>query len=159
MHAAQLGLADLPADARQIDRLAPGHSGATGGARKQSAPARLHRSGHQRVGGRQQLEGHRLQRVAGQQGHRLAKLHMDCRLATAQHIVVHARHVVVYQRIGVYQFGRACGTQRQLGVAANRLAGSQHQQGSQPLATVEHRVAHRLHQLGPRTLLVFAAGV
>ena len=61
------------------------------------------------VGRCQQLKRQRLQRITRQQGLRFAKLHMYRRLAAAQYVVVHTRHIVVHQRISVYQLYRAGG--------------------------------------------------
>jgi phosphoserine phosphatase len=57
----------------------------------------------------QQLKRQRLQGVAGQQCGSFAKLHMHGWLAAAQHSVVHARHVVVHEGIGMDQLhGAGC---------------------------------------------------
>ena len=82
------------------------------------AQARLQRRRDAAVVGRQHLEGQRLHRVAGEHRLGLAELDVHRRLAAAQHVVVHARHVVVDQRIGVDQLDRAGGAQR--GVAHRR---------------------------------------
>jgi hypothetical protein len=94
----------------------------------------------------EQFEGQGLQGIAGQQCIGLAELHMHRGLAAAQHVVVHARQVVVHQRIGMDQLGRAGRAQRGLGLPIRRLAGGEDQQGPQPLAAVEHRIAHRIAQ-------------
>ena len=54
----------------------------------------------------EQLEREALQRVADQQRRRLVELDVARRLAAAQHVVVHARQVVVHQRIGMDQLDR-----------------------------------------------------
>ncbi len=61
--------------------------------------------------GRQEFKRQGLQRIAGQQRLRLAEFDMHRGLAAAQNIVVHAWHVVMDQRIGVYQFDRTGRTQ------------------------------------------------
>jgi hypothetical protein len=134
------------ADAGQVDRLAAGHALAARGAREQAAQRGLGGGGNLVALGRQQLEGQRLQRVAGQQRIGLAELHVHRGLAAAQHVVVHAGQVVVHQRIGVDQFGGAGRAQRRGLVAADRFAGGQHQQRPQPLAAVEHGIAHGVAQ-------------
>ena len=74
-------------------------------------------------------------------------------LAPAQHIVVHTRHVVVHQRVGVNQLGGAARAQRRMAVSPHRLASRQNQQRAQAFAAVQHRVTHRLHQLGWSTMV------
>ena len=98
---------------------------------------------------------------------------MHRRLSPAQYVVVHARHVVVDQRISVDQLHRTRGTQRSIeqervGWSAaccvrignltaceegmfrratlHRFGGCKHQQGTQALATIEHCVAHGVAQ-------------
>mmetsp|Transcript_16735 Transcript_16735/g.31543 ORF Transcript_16735/g.31543 Transcript_16735/m.31543 type:complete len:204 (+) Transcript_16735:827-1438(+) len=75
---------------------------------------------------------------------------MGGRLAAAQHVVIHARHVVMHQRVGVDQLDGACRPHRRKHVAAHRLTARQHKQRSQPLAAAQHRVAHRLAQASRR---------
>ena len=143
-------LVELAADARQVDRLAAGHAGAAGGAREQAAQARLQRRRDAAVGGRQHLEGQRLHGVAGE--HRLGDAEADVhgRLAAAQDVVVHARQVVVDERIGVDQLDRAGRAQRRRALAVHGVGGGQHEQRPQPLAAVEDGVAHRLAEAGRR---------
>ena len=159
MHVAQLGLIQRHAHTGQVNRLATGHAGRAGGMRQQAAQGGLHAGCNGLACGGQQLEGQRLQRVAGQQGAGFAKLHMHGRLAAPQHIVVHAGHVVVHQRIGMDQFRRAgcaqcrlvqcCTAPRAIG-GGHGVAGGQHQQRAQPLAAVQHGIAHRFAQAGRR---------
>ncbi|MCY1518254.1 hypothetical protein D9M68_529660 [compost metagenome] len=146
MHFAQLGFVQCDADAGQIDGLAAGHALAAGRARQQAAQKGLHGRGHLVALGGEQLEGQRLQRVAREQRVGFAELHVHGGLAAAQHVVVHARQVVVHQRIGVDEFGGAGRTQRGVGVAADRFIGREHQQRPQPLAAVEHGIAHGVAQ-------------
>ena len=119
----------------------------------------LHSGRNPFIVGGQQLKSERLQRIASQQSLGLAKLHVHGGLATAQHIVVHAWHVVVHQRIRVNQFHSArraqsgfistaalrhiqCG---RLG-AEGRLVSRQNEQGAQALATIQNCVAHGIAQ-------------
>jgi hypothetical protein len=77
---------------------------------------RLQRRRDRSAAGRQDLERERLHRVAGE--HRLgdAELHVHRRLAAAEHVVVHARQVVVDERIGVDQLDAQAAR-----IAASRL--------------------------------------
>ncbi len=150
MHVAQFIFGERAAHGGEVDRLAAGHARAARGLRQQPAQARLHDVGNAAQLGRQQLEGQRLQRVAGQQRGGLTELHVHRRLAAAQDVVVHAGHVVVHQRIRVDQLHRAGRAQGCFGVSAHGLAGSQHEQRAQPLAAIEHRVAHGFAKPGGR---------
>jgi hypothetical protein len=144
MHVGQGALVELLADARQVDRLAAGHPGTARGARKQAAQVRLQGRGDAAVVGRQDLERERLHRVAGE--HRLgdAVADVDRRLAAPEDIVVHARQIVVDERIGVDQLDRAGGTERGAVIAVDRVGGGEHEQRPQPLAAVEDGIAHRI---------------
>jgi hypothetical protein len=117
------------ADAGQVDGLAAGHAGVAGGTRQQRDTAGPARPARHALFGRQHLEGQRLHRIAGQHGLGLPELHVHGGLAPAQHVVVHAGHVVVHQRIGVDQLHRHGRTQRRRTVPGDGLAGRQHQQG------------------------------
>jgi hypothetical protein len=97
VHAAQLVFIERQADAGQVDRLTTGHAFIAGGTCQQAAQRGLHLGRRGTVVGRQQFEGQGLQCIAGQQGLRLAEAHVHRGFAAAQHIVVHARHVVVHQ--------------------------------------------------------------
>ncbi len=50
------------------------------------------------------FKGQRQQGIARQHGRCLVELDMGRGLAPAQHIVVHARQIVMHQRIGMYRF-------------------------------------------------------
>ena len=150
---AQAVLGQGLADTGQVNRLAAGHAHPPRGARQNAAQARLHRGVHAAVQGRQHLKSQGLQSVTGQERTGLTKLHMHRGFATAQHIVVHARHIVVHQGIGMYQLHRAgrphrCSIRTRGSQATDRLISGQHQQGPQSLAAIEHGIAHRMVQIG-----------
>ena len=100
--------------------------------------------------GSQDLERERLHRVAGE--HRLgdAEAHVHGRLAAAQDVVVHARQVVVDERVGVDQLDRAGGAQRGRARAVHRVGGGEDEQRAQALAAVEDGIAHGLAEAGRR---------
>ena len=159
MHLAQLLLIKGQADAGQVNCLAPGHAGAACGPSQQPAKLCLPMGRNAVKPWGEQFKGQRLQGVAGQQGAGLAELHMHRGFAAAQHIVVHAGHVVMHQRIGVDEFYCAGRPQGSLTDAArawlkrragNCLGGGQHQQRAQALAAVKHRIAHALNQCDRR---------
>ena len=86
---------------RQVDRLSARHAGDT---------RRLgqHRAGARGVvaGAREHGERESLQRIAGEQRGRFAECDVARRPPTAHRVVVHARQVVVHQRIRVDQLDR-----------------------------------------------------
>ena len=92
---------------------------------------------------REQFEGERLKRVAGEDRGGFVERDMHGRLAAAQAVVVHRRQVVVHQRVGMDQFD--CGRGRIEGhrVGAECGAGRVHQQRTHALAAIERGVAHR----------------
>jgi len=148
VHVGERALVKLAADARQVDRLAAGHAAAARGARQQRAQARLQCRGDAVVGGRQDLERERLHGVAGKHrlGHPEADVHR--RLAAAQDIVVHARQVVVDQRVGVDELDRAGCAQRRRTHAVDRIGRGEHEQRTQSLSAVEDGIAHGVAEAG-----------
>ena len=99
----------------------------------------------QRLAG-EQFKGQGLQTVTDQQGRRLVVFDMTGRTATAQHIVVHARQIVMYQRVGVNQFDRAGGDFQTRRWRGRKLARCEAQQGANALAAAQTGVAHGLMQ-------------
>ena len=103
----------------------------------------------------QQLERQALQRIAHQQRSRFVVFDMAGRLAAAQHIVVHAGHVVMHQRIGVNQLDGGGGDIDALDRCTRQLACRISQQRTHALAAIQHAVAHGgmqalRHQFGLR---------
>ena len=109
MHEFQFGQRQRLADAGKIDSLPAGHAARTGGCCQQPDHFQLAQRVFAQTMFREQLERQCLQAVTDQQRGRLVILDMAGRLAAAQHIVVHARHVVMHQRIGVDQLDRGGG--------------------------------------------------
>ena len=95
---------------------------------------------------REDVECQALQGVTHQQRGGLIELHMHRGFAAPQRIVVHCRHVVVHQRIGVDQFDRGGGVLHPIGVGARDLAGGKRQQRAHALAAAQYRVAHGFMQ-------------
>ena len=120
--------------------------------RKQCAQLGLHRVGNIAVVRCEAFKGQRLQCVARQQSLRLSKLHMHRRFAPAQHIVVHTRHIVMHQTVGMDQLHSACRTHRCIFHPSHLLASStgfhtgQNQKWAQTFSTIQHRVTHGLTQ-------------
>ena len=102
MHALELRQLQSRADRREVDRLPAGHAARTTGVGKQSKlTARVTGAG---LG--DDFESEALQRVPGKQCDGLAESDMARRLAASEHVVVHARQVVVYERVSVDEFNR-----------------------------------------------------
>ena len=98
--------------------------------------------GHRYVVGRQHLESERLHGVTGEHRLRFTELHMHCGFATPHHVVVHAGHVVMNERVSMNQFDCTGSAKSSLTQAVHRLCGSQHQQRSHALAAVKYAVSH-----------------
>ena len=93
------------------------------------------------------LEGERLQRVAGEDGGRLVEGAVGGRPAAPQVVVVHRRQIVVDQRIGVQALDRGAGAEAARASARpSARAVSIDQEGPQPLAAAERRIAHGLEE-------------
>ena len=102
---------------------------------------------------REQRERLGLQAVAGENRDAVAVDDVQRRPAAAQRVVVHRRQVVVDQRVGVNQFDRAGGRQRErrtprpaasLSARATASAAASVEHRPQTLAAGEDAVAHRL---------------
>ncbi|CDN43885.1 hypothetical protein BN871_DS_00300 [Paenibacillus sp. P22] len=92
-----------------------------------------------------QIESMREEGVAGQNRHGFAVDPMVGRLAAPKVVVVHGRKIVMDERIRMDKLYRACYGQRSLLVArisAGRLRGSQHEHGTNPLASGREGVSH-----------------
>ena len=92
------------------------------------------------------LERGGLERIPGKDRLGDTVLGVDGRAAAPHRIVVHARQVVVDERVGMQQFDRNCGAKRGLRIAANGLADGEAHHRARPLAAAQHRVAHRFDE-------------
>ena len=99
-----------------------------------------------RSAARPDLERQALQGVPDQQRGGLAEGDVAGRLAAAQHVVVHARQVVVHQRVGVDQLYRSSGTLDLVRLRTGGLSRGECEQRAHPLAATQHRIAHGLMQ-------------
>ena len=102
--------------------------------------------------GEHRFKGESLQRVARQHGGGLAEHLVVRRLAAAQIVVVHARQIVVNERIGMQQLHAAGGGKRGVNIAAAKTTEFQRQDRPQALAARGETVAHGVEQ--PRVGLV-----
>ena len=95
---------------------------------------------------REQLKRQRLQTVPDQQRSRLVILDMASRLAAAQHVVIHARHIVMHQRISMDQLDRCRRNIQTRRIRTGQLARRKRQQRTDAFAAIQHCVAHRFMQ-------------
>ncbi len=93
---------------------------------------------------RENLERQRVQAIPGEDGIRLAERLVEGRLAAPKVGIVHARQVVVDQRIGMNQFDGACGRHRERAVAADCIGAGQTKNRPQTLAAGHEAVLHCL---------------
>ncbi|MNN40326.1 hypothetical protein D3C81_1543970 [compost metagenome] len=144
MHLFQFLQGQTQAHARQVDRLSAAHTERTGSFRQQAHHRELPHRVQPAV--RQYLECLRLQGVAYQQGTRFVVLHMHGRFTTPQGVVIHARHIVMHQRIRVDHFdrGRRARQFRRIGIEQGTCCIDQ--QGTNPLAAIQHCVMHGFMQ-------------
>jgi hypothetical protein len=136
------------ADVRKIDRLSARHPRGARGVGEQRTRFR----GIGRSRRNERREGLRLQRIAREQRRRLAEGDVARRLATAEHVVVHARQVVVCERVRVNHLHGGRRPVDGIGIRFDELAGGVREKRPHPLASAEHRIAHCLDQ--PRRLAV-----
>jgi hypothetical protein len=83
-----------------------------------------------------------LQGIAHQQRGGFIELNVAGRFAAPQIVVVHARHVVMRQRIDMNQLDRAGGMFDPGWIGADRLAGRESQHRTNPLAAAQRGIAH-----------------
>ena len=89
------------------------------------------------------LESQRLQRVAGENRRRFVEGAVGRWAPAPQVVVVHRRQIVVDQRIGVNAFDRDACAPRTLVGASKRPRRLDSEEGPEPLAAAERRIAHR----------------
>ncbi len=143
MHQFEFGLFERFADRSQVDGLTAGHAARAAGVGEQGDHFELALT--ERLAG-QQFEGQCLQAVADQQRGRFVVFNVAGRPAAAQHVVVHARQVVVHQRVGVDQLDRAGDDIEFVRGGAGQFAGGEGEQRPHTLAAAECGVAHGLVQ-------------
>ncbi|KGX49637.1 hypothetical protein Y025_5570 [Burkholderia pseudomallei TSV32] len=149
MHRLQRVARERHADAREIDRLAARHADRAARERELAHERRLP-VGRQRGGVGQRDESLRLQRVADEQRGRLVVLDVDGRLAATQRVVIHARHIIMHERIHVNHLERSRRRVTRRLRRARKLARRMAQQRTHAFAAPEHRIAHRFVQLRGR---------
>ncbi len=98
--------------------------------------------------GQEQAERLGEEAIAGQDRHVLAERLVAGETATPEVVVVHGRKVVVDQRVGVDQLDRRPERKHRGPGQPERAGCGEHQDGPDPLAAGQQRVAHRLLQPG-----------
>ena len=134
----------------EVELLAAADAGVTRGVRQNLSAAQ--RALRRKRRGEHRFKGESLQRVARQHGGGLAEHLVVRRLAAAQIVVVHARQIVVDERIGMQQLHAAGDGKRGVNIAAAKAAEFQRQDRPQALAARGETVAHGVEQ--PRVGLV-----
>ncbi len=99
----------------------------------------------------EQLKRERLQTIAHEEGGCLVEFDVASRLAAPKNVVVHARQVVVHERVGVNAFDGAGRDFQPRRVGAGRFPRGgfprgKREQGPYPLSSTEHRIAHGVMQ-------------
>ncbi len=89
------------------------------------------------------FKGQRMQRVARQHGGCLPECAVHRGLAPAHIVIVHARQIVMDQRIDMDRLHRRSDAQRDIAVDMEQRSGRSDQQGPQPFAAANRRMAHR----------------
>ena len=129
---------------RQVDRLAAGHPVRAGGARERAGERRAHARVRMPRGRRDRLESERQQRIADQDRRRLVEGDVAGGLAAPEIVVVHRRQVVVDEGVGVHHLDGGGGVDRPRARHVEEVGAREDQEGAQPLAAGEERIAHRL---------------
>ena len=91
----------------------------------------------------QDLKRQRLQCVAGENCRCFAEGAMGRRAPAPQVVVVHRREIVVNQRVRVNAFDRRAGAAGALVLASERPRRFNGEEGPEPFAAAERRIAHR----------------
>jgi hypothetical protein len=155
VHVFELGHGEGLAHGLEVDRLPARHPARSRSRREELHHLKLRLRVVRELILAQQLEREALQRVAHQQRRRFVVFDVAGRLAAPEDIVVHARQIVVRERIGVDKLYRGRGDPDPLRIRAGKLARRKRQQRTHALASAENGIAHRLMQaprrdLGPR---------
>ena len=148
VHELELGQAELPADGGEVDGLAAGHAAGARGLGQLAdhgdlAPGVV---GDRGVG--DMLEGLGLKGVTDQQRGGLVELDVHGGLAAAQHVVVHAGHVVMDEGVGVDHLEGAGDAIEAFRLGAAQLAAGMYEERTHPLAAAQHRIAHGFVEAG-----------
>ncbi len=117
------------------------------GARERQHERRLLTVGERRFRRRDDVEGEGQQAVARKDRRRLVEGDVHRRLSAAHVVVVHGREVVMDERIAVDAFERGACSERRFRIAAEEGRAFGDEKRPQPLAAVEHAMAHGSEQV------------
>ncbi len=128
----------------EIDHLPTDHAlrARRGGQRQHQIGAHLCIAMRRGVG--EHFEGARQQPVAGEDRRGFVVFDMRGGTAAAQIVIVHRRQIVMHQAVAMHHLDGAGDAQRAVLVDAEELGALHHQEGPQPLAAAQRRIAHRL---------------
>ena len=142
MHVLEFSQIERLAACSEVDFLSAGHPARTDGSCEQQYGLSSIAQGR----GRQRFEGATLQGIAGEERGRLAKCDVTGRLAAAKHVVIHARQVVMNERISMDQLDCGSHAVDDCRVCTSELARGVGEQRAYALAAAQHAIAHRLVQ-------------
>ena len=137
------GKVELLALGGEVHHLAAGHSAGPGGAGKLEHEVGPDPRVVMRRGIGEDLERQRMQAVAGKHRRRLAERLVNRRLAAPEVGIVHARQIVVDQRIDVDRLDRAADAERPIAVDREQARSGDGEQRTEPLAAADRGVPHR----------------
>ena len=138
--------AEVVADAQQVDHLAAGHAARAAGQRQPGRQFAAHGGIVVGVLMQQDVEGGGLEGVAGEDGGGLVIGLVHRGATAADVVVVHTGQVVMDQAVGVDAFEGAGGAQHRPFLDVEQIGRLQREEGPQPLAGAQRRVAHGLGQ-------------
>jgi hypothetical protein len=95
---------------------------------------------------RELLEREALQGVARKKRRRFVELHVAGRLSAAKHVVIHARQVVVDERVRMDHLDGTGDDVQALALGLCHFAGTEDQHRAHAFATTQRRVAHGIVQ-------------
>ena len=137
------GNIELAAFGGEVHHLAARHSRRAGGAGKLKHQIGAHPRVFVSRGIGENLERQRMQAVAREHRFRLAECLVDGELAAPKLGIVHARQIVMDQRIDMDRLDRAADAKRPPRIDREQARGGNSEQRPKPLAAADRGVAHR----------------
>jgi len=141
MNKLQLTERSFPAFAFEIEHLTRNEPPASGGMREFRHQGRR-RIAFRRGCGRKNFESHCQERIPREHGNSFAENFVICGASASKIVVVHARQIIVNQRIGVHTLDCACGRYRSRQIAAARFRRGEQQNGPKSFSTRKQAVTH-----------------
>ena len=140
---ASVGCAGSPALLRrEVDHLPPHHAARAGCRGERQHELRAHAGVGVRLAARKDLEGERKERVAGEDCRPLVERLVHRRHAAAHVVVVHARQIVVDERVAMDALEGGGGIERCGRGDIEQRRALDHEERAEALAARQQRVAH-----------------